>query len=161
MRWIIRTFGFKSHLTSQEKVLSVRNWQAWESESICFCSYLVLSLCWSPYVRYLIKVPPSNICFLIFYMTVDYSPQWPLVSVSNKRQTCMRSDYVETNSWNNKAMSWHKYSPYQSCDLFGQRHIPRTLAGADRSTKSLKYGLWLSRPCSPRKRSGDWKGQPA
>ena len=86
--------------------------------------------------------------FLIFCMIVEYSPQWPLVPVSNKRQTCMRNDYIETNSWNNKAMSWHKHSPYQSCDLFGQRHIPRALAGADRSRKSLKYGLWLSRPYS-------------
>ena len=154
MRWTIRTFGFKSHLTSQETVLypdltSLRLW-----EQLLSVFLMLVAIC------SLFDQSSPIKCFLIFCMTVDYSPQWPLVSVSNKRQTCMRSD-IQTNSWNSKAMSWHKHSPYQSCDRFGQRHRPRALAGADRSRKSLKYGLWLSRPYSLRKRSGDWGGQPA
>ena len=101
MRWIIYTFVFKSQLTSQETVLyphltSLRVW-----EQLLSVILMLVALC------SLFDQSSPIKCFLVFCMTVNYSPQWSLVSVSNKQQTCMRSDNIETNSWNNKVMSWH------------------------------------------------------
>ena len=53
---------------------------------------------------------------------------------TNKYDKRYRNKFLEQQG---HVMTHH--SPYQSSDLFGQRPIPRALAGIDRSRKSLKY----------------------